>query len=178
MLDFLSIRPLGTNFSAILIKMHNVSFTKMHLKIWSAKWWPFCLGLNVLNGTSKIWIKCIVSELWKGYSLKRYLYTPSTCFRTKYLRRCPLQWRHKNAIASQITGVSIICSNVCSGANQREHQSSASLVFVRGIHRWPVDSPHKGPVTRKMFPFDDVTMHVTDLVFLCVIWLYSKWSVL
>ena len=39
-----------------------------------------------------------------------------------------------------------------------EHQSSASLAFVRGIHRWPVNSPHKGPVTRKMFPFDDVIM--------------------
>ena len=40
----------------------------------------------------------------------------------------------------------------------KEHQSSASLVFVRGIHRWPVNSPHKGPVTRKMLPFDDVIM--------------------
>ena len=40
----------------------------------------------------------------------------------------------------------------------RKHQSSASLAFVRGIHRRPVNSPHKGPVTRKMFPFDDVIM--------------------
>ena len=37
------------------------------------------------------------------------------------------------AMASQITGVSIVCSPVCSGANQRKHQSSASLTFVRGI---------------------------------------------
>ena len=63
-----------------------------------------------------------------------------------------------SAIASQITGVSIVCSTVHSGAHQRKHQSSASLAFVRGIHRWPVDSPHKGPVTRKIFPFDDVTI--------------------
>ena len=41
-------------------------------------------------------------------------------------------------------------------ADQRKHQSSASLAFVRGIHRWPVNSRHKWPVTRKMFPFDDV----------------------
>ena len=40
----------------------------------------------------------------------------------------------------------------------KKHQSSASLALVRGIHRWPVYSPHKGPVTRKMFPFDDVIM--------------------
>ena len=59
-------------------------------------------------------------------------------------------------MASQITDVSIVYSTVCSGADQRKHQSSALLAFVRGIHRWPVNSPHKGPVTRKMFPFDDV----------------------
>ena len=32
--------------------------------------------------------------------------------------------------------------------------------FVLGIHRWPVNSPHKGPVTRKMFPFDDMIMNL------------------
>ena len=56
---------------------------------------------------------------------------------------------------SQITGVSIVCLAVCSLADQRKHQNSASLAFVRGIQ---VDSPLKGPVTRKMFPFDDVIM--------------------
>ena len=60
--------------------------------------------------------------------------------------------------ASQITGVSIVASAVCSGTDQRKYQSSAPLAVVRGIHRWPVGSPHKGPVTRKMFPFDDVIM--------------------
>ena len=61
-------------------------------------------------------------------------------------------------IASQITSLTIIYSTVYSDADQRKHQSSASLAFVRGIHRWPVNSPHKGPVTRKMFAFDDVIM--------------------
>ena len=51
-------------------------------------------------------------------------------------------------------------SIVQSGADQRKHQSSASLAFVRGIHRWQVNSPHKWPVTRKMFPFDDVIMRM------------------
>ena len=63
-----------------------------------------------------------------------------------------------SAMASQITSVSIVCLNVCSGADQRKHQSSASLAFVTRIHRSPVDSPHKGTVTRKMFPLDDVIM--------------------
>ena len=49
------------------------------------------------------------------------------------------------AMASQITGVSIVYSTVCSGANQRKHKSSASLAFVRGNHWRPVNSPHKGP---------------------------------
>ena len=55
------------------------------------------------------------------------------------------------AIASQITNLTILYSTVYSGADQRKHQSSAPLAFVRGIHRWPVNSPHKGPVTRKCF---------------------------
>ena len=62
------------------------------------------------------------------------------------------------ALASQITSLTIVYSTVYSGADQIKHQSSASLAFVRGIHRWPVNSTHKGPVTRNMFPFDDVIM--------------------
>ena len=56
-----------------------------------------------------------------------------------------------SAMSSQITGVSIVCSNVCWGPDQRKHQSSVSLAFVGGIHQWPVEPPHKGPVTQKMF---------------------------
>ena len=63
-----------------------------------------------------------------------------------------------DAIASQITSLTIVYSIVYSDADQRKHQSSASLAFVRRIHRGPVNSPHKWPVTRKMFPFDDVIM--------------------
>ena len=62
-------------------------------------------------------------------------------------------------VASQITSLTIVYSAVYSGADQSKHQSSASLAFVRGIHRGPVNSPHKWPVTRKMFPFDDVIMN-------------------
>ena len=69
-----------------------------------------------------------------------------------------------SAMASQITGVSNVYSTACSGTDQRKHQSSASLDFVRGIHRWPVNSLHKGPVKRKcfhlmkIFPCHDVIM--------------------
>ena len=75
-------------------------------------------------------------------------------------------WFHYNGVimsvmASQTTGVSIVYSAVVSSADQRKHQRSASLAFMRGFHRWPVNSPHKRPETRKMFPFDDVIMFNT-----------------
>ena len=63
-----------------------------------------------------------------------------------------------SALASQITSLTVVYSGVCSRTDQRKHQNSASLAFVRGIHRWPMNSLHKGPVTRKVFSFDDVIM--------------------
>ena len=64
-------------------------------------------------------------------------------------------------VASQITSLTIVYSIVYSGADQRIHQSSASLAFVRGIHwdRWIPRT--KGQLRGKMFPFDDVIMHIT-----------------
>ena len=70
-----------------------------------------------------------------------------------------------DTMESQITSLMIVYSTVYSGAYQRKHQISASLAFVRGIHRWPVNSPLKGSVTRKMFPFDDVIMITIGPVF-------------
>ena len=65
-------------------------------------------------------------------------------------------------MTSQITSLTIVYSIAYSGADQRKHQSSASLAFGRGIHRWPVKSPHKWPVTGNMFPFDNVIMYIWD----------------
>ena len=81
-------------------------------------------------------------------------------------------------MGSQITSRTVVYSNVYSDADQRKHQNSASLAFV-----WdspgPVNSPYKGPITRKMFPFDDVIMiwiklgvHLDDF-YLCK--LISRW---
>ena len=72
-------------------------------------------------------------------------------------------------MASQITSLTVvylIMLIVYSDADQRKHQSSARLAFVRGIHRSPVNSPHKGPVTGEMFPFDDVIM----MYAVCHVW--------
>ena len=67
-------------------------------------------------------------------------------------------------MASQITSAMIVCSTVSSGADQRKLQSSAPLAFVRWIHRGLLDSPYNGPVTLKLFPFDDVIMNKNDIL--------------
>ena len=113
-----------------------------------------------------------ISQLLTLMSLLRYLRAfrskrPSSTWRLNC--QFPYMWPYASVtqhysdvimgiMASQITSLTIVYSTVYSGADQRKHQSSASLAFVREIHRWPVNSPHKWPVTRKMFPFDDVIM--------------------
>ena len=99
-------------------------------------------------------------HIYCGYSL--YLLTDCNA-------NYSLQWHHNGEMASQITSFPIVYSTVYSGADQRKHQSSESLAFVRGIHRSPVNSPHRGPVTRKRFPFDDVIMY--NLVHMLVCYL-------
>ena len=85
------------------------------------------------------------------------IHYPSIAFQT-HLH--PWHYGHiiMGTIASQITSLTIVYSTVYSDADQRKHQSSASLAFVQGIHRGPVNSTHQWPVTRKMLSFDDVIM--------------------
>ena len=82
-----------------------------------------------------------------------------------------------STMASQITSLTSIYSTVYSGADQRKHQSSASLAFVQIIHWRPVNSPPKGPVMWKVFPFDDVIMYELAIVIRkskdCM---YGKWK--
>ena len=69
-----------------------------------------------------------------------------------------LQWCHNECHGISNQRHLIVYSTACSDVDQRKHQSSTSLAFARGIHQWPVESLHKGPVTWKRFPFDDVIM--------------------
>ena len=80
----------------------------------------------------------------------------ASCFPTSWVYYCD---DIMGAMASQITSLTIVYLAVHSGTDQRKHQSSTSLAFVRGIHRWSVNSPHKWPVTWKMFPFDDIIIN-------------------
>ena len=75
-----------------------------------------------------------------------------------------LQWRHNGCDSVSNTSLTIVYSTVYSDADQRKHHSSASLAFVWGICWGPANSPHKWPVTRKMFPFDEVIIISTVLI--------------
>ena len=92
------------------------------------------------------------------------------CYQTKTTHN--KAWHYSDVImgtmASQITNLTIVYSTIYSDTAQRKHQSSTSMAFVKGIHRRRVNSPHKRPVTRKMFPFDDIIMN-------CV---HNSWDVL
>ena len=104
---------------------------------WTESFDEFCvfLGMDEVGVTD--WVECDV--IFK-------LSLPTSLFPINY------NGVIMSAMASQITSLAIVYSTVYSGADQRKHQSSASLAFVR----WPVNYPQKGPVTQKMFPCDDV----------------------
>ena len=129
---------------------------------------------------------CNAMFVYKG--LNDSIHTYQCCFTgIRQSRDCPSASEHyhdviMSAMASQITSFTIVYSTVFSGADQRKHQSSASQAFVQGIHRWPVNSQHKWPVTRKMFPFDDVIMSnpkdMIKIVWYMTITKYDKsWTV-
>ena len=97
---------------------------------------------------------------------KKYIWIICKDFITVYCKWqciCIIMLSHYNdaimsSMASKITSLMIVYSTVYSRADQRKHQRTASLAFVWRIHRWPVNSPHKCPATRKMFPFNDFIM--------------------
>ena len=99
----------------------------MHLKVSSAKLRPFCLGLNVF-------IQRLINSLWSIHYSDVIVGT----------------------MVSQINNLTIVYSTIYSCSDWRKHQCSTSLAFVQGIRWWLVNSPHKWPVTCKMFPFDDI----------------------
>ena len=117
-----------------------------------------------------ILIQCTQVTLWYNFSIIQGIYNISWCkinckissirfFKVRIIIR---KMHYKDVtmgmMASQIPSLTIVYSTIYSGPDQRKHQSSTSLAFVRGIHWSPVNSPHKGPVTWKMYPFEDVIM--------------------
>ena len=110
------------------------------------------LHILLLSAHLVLSLSCKIYFVWSAHV---YIYSNSKCHYSDVIM---------GAMASQITILTIVYSTVYSDADQRKHQSSVSLASVWGIHRRPVKSPHKWPVTRKMFPFDDVIMQLRRVV--------------
>ena len=132
----------------------------------------FQIRSNWLSCTRKSWYWCSnLQTLCNSLYLTRMCCMPVGC-------NLSTELYHYNdvimsAVASEIKILPIVYSTVDLGTDERKHQSSAPLAFVRWIHRWPVNSPHKGPVTRKMFPSDDaiitLVVWIMEPVSTCII---------
>ena len=141
----MSIRPKGI-YSSYFFLIQKFSFKKMYLNMSSAKWWPFCLCLNVLN-------KCWLSQSLPANKV------PSDWQRQQASHQQRFYWRisrlHYNDVImgaklSLITDVLIVYSTVCSGEDQRKHQRSAVLAFSRG-NWWLVNFPQEGQERTRIF---------------------------
>ena len=121
---------------------------------------PF-VNCNVAFPMASIVRQPVCVTIYEHFSLKCPIVESSELPKTRHMHYIDVIM---TTMASLITSLTVVYSTVYSDADQRKHQSSASLASVWGIHRstgnspGPVNSPHKGPVTRKMFPFDDVIM--------------------
>ena len=101
-----------------------------------------------------IWLECLLWRIWHIPLHDTY----EEC--SVDSSRISLHWRHNghNSVSNYKPYDCLLNRLFRRRSNIRKHQSSASLAFVRGNHRRPVNSPHIWPVTRKVFPFDDVIM--------------------
>ena len=136
---------MGTNFSEILIKIQNFSFTKIHLKMPSAKWCPFCPARGVTLGRALTLQKR--RNRTSSWYFPHLLYNPS--WLPTYL--ITLQWRHneRDSVSNQQP-----CDCLFNCLFRRRSKETSNL-RVTGLCAG--NSTHKGPVTREMFSFDDVS---------------------
>ena len=120
---------------------------------------PYCIDLHMFTKTEFYHKTTFARNNKKVVFCSRFY---NYCiFVVYYLKQYPLLWGH-----DEHDGVSNNQLNDCLlRRRSKKHQRSASLAFVRGIHRWPVNALHKGPVTRKVFPFDDVIMITDSAIF-------------
>ena len=118
----------------------------------SSCWWFETAWLLLRRGNGTLF-----AMLWVSFKLcKAHFY--GCIYEVAYLLS---HWRcyKLNGVSNHRRLVRLFDEQFVQVQINKNHQSFASLVCVRGIYGWPVDSPHKGPVTRKMFPFDDVIIY-------------------
>ena len=153
-----TIRPLPYNYPIDEIQLTTITLGRS---------WYLHIMLQIFNtyraeliwvnlGTHHCYLFC--STLGKSKQWKSFLVNHRICLSIIpdcgfWAWRCHYDDVTIGAMVPQITSLTTVYSTVYSDADHTKHQSSASLAFARGIHRAPVNSPHKWPVTRKMFPF-------------------------
>ena len=125
-----------------------MQFTMKRITVWN----PLSANIRILLMATG-WVCC---RFWTSCCILCRILSTSISQSTVSLPNSHYSDVIMSKVSSQIPGVSMVCSAVYLGVDQRKHQRSASVPFVRGIQRWHMNSPHKGPVARKMFPYDDV----------------------
>ena len=135
------ILKLQTKFEVGIVPFENKN-GKFHFNKQINSIYPSTTGYNLMPGQ-------FIIVIWVHWTFNTKPWT-SPCRKIHYTDVI------MSDMASQITSLKIVYSTDHSDADQRKDQRSASLALVRGIHRWPVNSPLKVQATLKMFPFDDV----------------------
>ena len=144
---------------AFLVFCQSTHFYTYTWQFVTCKYWiaPHTLIFHILGQGFDI---LMGMQFQRVLSYRILIYVRYFVIDSAYIRLCLCHYNDVilGAIAFQITSLAVVYSCVYSGADERKYQRSASLAFVLGIHRWPVNSPHKWPVTRKMLQFDGVIM--------------------
>ena len=112
-------------------------------------------ALSALNSLIFAILHCCFTDTWA--------YRMNTQMPVRYHWRIwviPLQWRHngRDSVSNQQPHDCLLSRLF--RRRSKKIWKLALLAFLRGIRLGPVNSPHKGPVTRKRFPFDDVIMRI------------------
>ena len=153
----LLIGTLGTNFSEILSEIHTFKFTKMHWKMSSGRWRPFCLGLNVLKSVSYIRVISTHSGLVISYGIR---VLSNHCF-----RQWLVAW-WQQAITWNNGDLSLV-SPLVNPSNEIPDNK------VHGANMGPIwdrqdpGGPHVGPMNLAIW---DAIEHLKDLKII-----FSKW---
>ena len=125
-------------------------------------------------------VRALQCDCWRIYATRKVLNARlvSVSFQIYRPFSYSLQWRHneRDGFSNHRRLDRLLNSRSCAG--QRTYQSFAPMPFVRGIHRWLENSQHKGPVTRKFFPFVDVIMFSVALTTgRCKSGFFDKWQI-
>ena len=126
---------------------------------------PVMIFAYIWNKTREVYPNYlwIIHQLWQFVMMYTKAYTYKDMLHGTYLLSLSMHYMRLKSPASRLFNQPFIQAQI----KLKKHWSSVALAFVRGIHRWPVNSRHKGPVTRKMFPFDDVNV---DYAFAVTLW--------